>query len=714
MLDDTRTFIERGTLTGGDETAVTRREAFKRLGCGTLFLFTLRNAKADEEKGHVEKQPLLTSRLHIAEDGVVTLLTGKVECGQGIRTTLTQVAAEELALEPARIRLIMGDTALVPDDGGTWGSLTTPETVPVIRKACSAMRELLRRCAAQEWHADAATLTIRNGQVSGAGGRIYDYRDLVRSPLLAAAVSADARPVDPNLWQVCGTSLRAIHGAAIVQGALPYSSDLIFERALHGRVVHPPNHRCNLLSYDASQAEHLPGVRIVQEGNFLGVTAPTADQAAAAAGLIDAKWSDGELGDPHNLFTDLKAKAKPPELKEFGRYPALLEEGSLPAGMAAAQHKLEATYHITYIGHVPLEARTATAQWQGDQVTVHCGTQAPFSVRGEIAKALNIPAENVRIIVSDTGSGYGAKHNSECELEAARLARGAREPVRLAWSRHEEFTQAYCRPAALMEVRSGVRGDGKIVAWEFHNYNGGAASLAAPYQIPNRYAAYHASESPLRQGSYRSLAAVGNTFARESHIDEIAAALNLDPLDMRLRNIENERLKAVLTRAAERFSWGKHRSGNGTGYGLACNIEKGGHLALFTEIEVDGSTVRLKRMVAAFDAGAIINPDILSNQVEGAIIQGIGGALFEQLEFDKTRILNGRLSAYRVPRFTDVPEIEVILVDRRDIPSAGAGESPITTTAPSIGSALFAATGKRIRELPMLPALSGNTGGSRA
>jgi isoquinoline 1-oxidoreductase len=328
-------------------------------------------------------------------------------------------------------------------------------------------------------------------------------------------------------------------------------------------------------------------------------------------------------------------------------------------------------------------------------------------VRAEIAKAFNIPEEKVRIIVSDTGSGYGAKHNSECELEAARLAFGTRQPVRLAWSRHDEFTQSYCRPAAVMNVRSGVGPDGKILAWEFHNYNGGAASLTPPYQIPNRYAAYHESESPLRQGSYRSLAAVGNTFAREIHIDEIAAALNIDPLELRLRNIDNPRLEVVLSRAAERFGWGKRKGGNGVGYGLACNVEKGGHLALFTEVEVAGASVRLTRMVAAFDAGAVINPDILSNQVEGAIIQGIGGALFEQLEYDKTRILNGRLSAYRVPRFTDVPDLEVILIDDRKNPSSGAGESPITASAPSIGSAIFSATGKRIRQLPMLPAVAG-------
>ncbi len=680
---------------------VSRRSVLQQLGAGALFLFTRRTAAAD-----TADHPLLSSRLHIADDGTITVLTGKIECGQGIRTTLTQVAAEELRLEPARVRLVMGDTALVPDDGGTWGSLTTPQTVPVIRQACAAIRELLCRCAAEEWRSDASKLAVSNGEVHSQNGRVYSYRDLARSPLFANAVTVGGSPTSPTDWQICGTPLPNVNGPAMVSGSLRYSSDLFLDTLLHGVVIHPPNHRCHLLSYDASKAEHLPAVRVIHESDFLGVTASTPEQAATAASLIEARWNNAELGDPEHLFRDLKAKAKPPDPDQSSRYPALLGKGSLSAGMAAAPHRFESQYQIAYIAHVPLETRTAVAHWQGDRITVRCGTQAPFVVRAEIAKAFNLPEENVRIVVSDTGSGYGGKHDAECELEAARLARGTQQPVRLAWSRHDEFTQSYCRPAAVMEVRSGVNADGKLLAWDFHNYNGGAASLPPPYLIPNLQAAFHESESPLRQGSYRSLAAVGNTFARETHLNEIAAALRIDPLELRLRNIENPRLLAVLTRAAERFGWGKHKNGNGVGYGLACNIEKGGHLALFTELHVEGVQVHLRRMVAAFDAGAVINPDILSNQVEGAIIQGIGGALFEQLTFDQKRILNGRLSAYRVPRFSDVPEIEVLLIDNRGVPSSGAGESPITATAPSIGAALFAATGQRIRQLPMLPALS--------
>jgi nicotinate dehydrogenase subunit B len=685
--------------------ALTRREAAQKLGSGVLFLFTFRQSLADEEKAGPQKRPLLSSRLHIGDNGVITLLTGKVECGQGIRTSLTQVAAEELRLDPAQVRLLMGDTALVPNDGGTWGSLTTPQTVPVIRQACASLRELLCRYAAEKWGVKPAELRVANGQAVTPGGRTYTYRDLAGNGALAAAVSANVSVTDPSEWQICGKPMHSVQGVAIVTGGQQYSSDLTLPAMRHGRIVRPPNHKCKLLSFDASGAEAAPGVRIVHEGNLLGVTAPSAEAANAAAQLIRARWSEEPLGDPHALFRDLKAKAKPPERKEFNRYPAILEGGSVAEGMARSAHKLQESYGIAHIAHVPLEARTAIAHWQGDHLTVRCGTQAPFIVRDEIAQAFRIPAEQVRVIVSDTGSGYGAKHNSECEMEAARLARGVPDPVRLAWSREEEFTQSYCRPAAVMEVQSGVGADGVIAAWEFHNYNGGAASLTPPYQIPNHYIAYHASESPLRSGSYRSLAAVGNTFAREMHIDEIAAKLDLDPLELRLRNVENPRLKTVLQRAAERFGWGRSKSGHGIGYGLACNIEKGGHLALFTELEVEGKAVRLRRMVAAFDAGAVINPDILRNQVEGALVQGMGGALFEELRFNTKQIVNGKLSAYRVPRFVDVPSIEVILVDRRDIPSAGAGESPITVAAPAIGAALYAACGQRIRQLPLLPAL---------
>lgn len=684
----------------------TRRHMLARLGAGTLFLYT--GAGGGEAAGRGETGGLAMSRMHVARDGTVTVLTGKVECGQGIRTTLAQVAAEELEIPVTRVRLVMGDTAMVPDDGGTWGSLTTPETVPVIRQACAAMRELLRRTAAERWHVDPNTLRVAEGSVAGQGGATYSYVDLAaEAKPRKGDVHADkgpGQPKDSREWKVCGTPVANVNGPGIVAGSHQYSSDIFEASMLHGRMVRPPNHHCRLVSFDAAKAEAMAGVRVVRDGDFLGVTAPSAAAAQRAAAAIDVRWSEEGLGDASALFRNIKEKGKPPKPKEFGRYPAVIESQNINLGTAVLR-TFESSYRIAPIAHVPLEARTAVAQWQGDRVTVRCGTQAPFLVRAEIAKATGVPAESVRVIVSDTGSGYGAKHNSECELECARLARGVDRPVRLAWTREEEFTQSYSRPAAVIEVSSAVSGSGKLLSWRFHNYNGGAASLKPPYDCAGVYAAYHESESPLRQGSYRSLAAVGNTFAREMQMDEIAVALQMDPLELRLQNITNARLRTVLEKAAERFGWGKRKSGGGVGYGLACNVEKSGHLALFTELRSDGQTIKLVRMTAAFDAGAVINPDILSGQVEGAIVQGIGGALFERLQYDERQIVSRHLAQYRVPRFSDVPEIEVELVDRRDVPSAGAGESPITAVAPSIGAALFAATGKRVRELPLLPAL---------
>jgi isoquinoline 1-oxidoreductase len=231
-----------------------------------------------------------------------------------------------------------------------------------------------------------------------------------------------------------------------------------------------------------------------------------------------------------------------------------------------------------------------------------------------------------------------------------------------------------------------------MTAWEFHNYHSGAASLAPPYAIPNYWCGHHRSQSPLRVGPYRSLAAVANTFARETHIEELAAIAGQDPLEFRLRNLEEPRTRHAVERAAERFGWGKSRNA-----GMACNVEKGAHLALFAE--VDG--VRVLRMVMAFDCGAVLNPDGLRNQITGAIVMGLGGALFEELEYGEHAVSNGRFSRYRVPRFSDVPAIEVVLIDRREIAPAGAGESPITVVAPAIGAALFRAIGRRLRALPL-------------
>jgi isoquinoline 1-oxidoreductase len=302
------------------------------------------------------------------------------------------------------------------------------------------------------------------------------------------------------------------------------------------------------------------------------------------------------------------------------------------------------------------------------------------------------------------GSAYGGKHTSEAALEAARLAKGAGKPVRLVWTREEEFTWAYFRPAGVIETASGVRKDGILTAWEFHNYNSGGSSIRSPYDSPNVRVEFHPAKSPLRQGSYRALAATANTFARESHMDEVAHAVGLDPLSFRLKNLKNERLRAVLEAAAKKFGWGK-KPAPGQGFGIAGGTEKNSYVATCAEVaaNVAKDELRIVRLVTAFECGTILNPDGLKNQVEGAVVMGLGGALSEAIEFADGKILNPRFSRYQVPRFRDIPELETVLLNRTDLNSAGAGETPIIAVAPAIANALFSATGVRLRSMPMIP-----------
>jgi isoquinoline 1-oxidoreductase len=443
-------------------------------------------------------------------------------------------------------------------------------------------------------------------------------------------------------------------------------------------------------------------VTAVHDGNFVGVAAPSTEAASAALAAIHADWKSEPQPSSKELFDYLKKN-----LGE-GRDPPddgdLYEVGSVDQALASAVHRLQQTYTVSYIAHVPLEPRAAAAKWDGDNLTVWTGTQRPFGVRTELAEAFHLPEDHIRVLMPDMGSGYGGKHTGETAIEAARLARAAKRPVKVTWTREEEFTWAYFRPAGVIDVMSGVRADGTIAAWEFHNYNSGSAGIRTYYSVPNQRIVFHPTHSPLRQGSYRALAATANHFARESHMDELALAVKMDPLEFRLKNLKDERLRAVFEAAAKKFAWGK-TAAPGQGFGMGGGFEKLGNIATFAEVNVDRKTggVRVVRVVSAFECGAIVNPDNLRNQIEGSNVQGLGGALFEAIEFEDGRILNGRMSEYRVPRFSDLPVIETVLLDRKDLPSAGAGECPMIGLAPAIANAIFQATGVRLRSLPLAP-----------
>jgi nicotinate dehydrogenase subunit B len=684
--------------------AVDRRDFFKTLGCG-VAIFLLLDVSDGQESGRRGRGGLggrrpveLGAWLHLGEDGIVTVFTGKAEVGQNTRTALTQAVAEELPVPVENIRLIMADTELTPFDAGTFGSRSTPDMNPQLRRVGAAAREALLDLAAEHFNTDRALLTIATGRVSkGAANESIAFGELIKGRTLTHEVTGSVSLKPASEWNVAGTSLPKVNGRDLVTGKHHYASDIIRPGMLHGRILRPAAFGAQMTSADTSAAEAMTDVTVVRDRDFVGVVAKDSFAAEQALATIKADWKTTPQPSDAELFEHLKKNAAP-----GGRGS---NSGSVADGLAAADHQLDATYQIAYIAHTPLEPRAAVAEWKGDKLTVWTGSQRPFGVRSDLAQAFGIADDKVRVIVPDTGSGYGGKHTGEAAIEAARLAKGAGKPVKVVWTREEEFTWAYFRPAGVIEIKSGVKQDGTLTAWEFHNYNSGGSALGTPYDVPNQRIEFHSTDSPLRQGSYRALASTANVFARESHMDELAHAVGLDPLEFRLKNLKNDRLRNVFEAAAKGFGWDKVKSTPTRGFGLGGGTEKGSYLAACAEVAInpDKGDVKVVRVTVAFECGAIVNPKHLENQVEGAVVMGLGGALFEAVKFNNGRIVNPHLATYRVPRFTDAPPIQTILLNRTDLTSAGAGETPIIGIAPAIGNALFAATGRRIRSLPMVP-----------
>jgi len=656
-----------------------RRGFFKSLGGGIVVASFLASADAQESgggrRGGQSAPKEIGAWLHIDRNGAVTAYTGKVEVGQNARTSLTQAVSEELGAPMSAIEMVMGDTERTPFDMGTFGSMTTPQMIPQLRKAAAAARQLL---PAGDW-------------------KSIDFSKIDES--LNGATTAGVMKATPQ-WTVLGTSPKKVHGRDIVTGKHQYTSDIKLPGMLYGRILRPDRFNAKLTFFDASAAKAMPGVTVVEDKELVGIVAPTPTAASTALAALKAEWNAPPQTSSKTLYSDLRQTRAAGGGGRGGGGRGGGETGSVEKAMTEADKKLERTYTIAYIAHAPLEPRAAVASWSGDKLTVWTGTQRPFGVRTELAQSFHIPEENIRVIMPDTGSGYGGKHTGEAAIEAARLAKSAGKPVKLVWTREEEFTWAYFRPAGVIDVRSAVDKNGRLTAWEFHNYNSGTSAINTLYDVPNKKIEFHPVDAPLRSGSYRGLAGTANHFARECHMDELAALAGVEPLEFRLRNLKDERLRAVFEAAADKFGWGKTKGS----FGIAGGFEKGSYVATCAEVRVEpGRPVRVVRVVQAYECGAVVNPDQLRNQNEGAVIMGLGGALFESIQFDNGKILNPHFARYRVPRFRDVPSIEIVLVDRKDLPPAGAGETPIMTLAPAVANAIYGATGERLRSMPLYP-----------
>jgi len=693
--------------------ALDRRTFLQLFGGGLLVCLTGDAAWAQEAgRGGFSRQPVpndISAWLHIAADNRVTVFTGKVEVGQNIRTSLAQLVAEELSVPFDAIAMVMGDTDLVPYDMGTFGSQSTPQMGPRLRSMAAAARQTLLELAAKQWGCDAASLVIANGKVTAPNAnQSLTYGQLTRGEKLVAAVSSAAPALFPaSAWKIAGMPVPKANGREFVTGKHQYPSDIVLPGMMFGKVLRPTGFNATLDSVDTSAAEKMPGVKLVRDGDFIGLAAPDAYTAEQAIAAIKARWTVPAQPSNTGIFDYLK---NTPESagRGGGRPQSAAPQTATQTAPATADSAttLAQSYTVQYIAHAPLEPRAAVAQWDSTgKLTVWTGTQRPFGVKDELVSAFHLDSSKVRVIQPDMGSGYGGKHTGETAVEAARLAKAAGAPVKLVWTREEEFTWAYFRPAGLMEIKASVRPDGALATWEHHNYNSGNSGLPTPYNVTNPVTEYHPSRSPLRQASYRALAHTANNFARESFMDELAHAIAMDPLAFHQKNLTDPRLLAVLNAAADKFGWANARSTPTRGFGLACGTEKGGHVATCAEVAIDpvAKKVRIVRVVQAWESGAVVNPDGLRNQNMGAIVQGIGGALFEAITFAGGRILNPHFADYRLPRFADAPHIEIVLIDRKDLPSAGAGEIGIVGIAPAVGNAIFAATGARLRNMPMAP-----------
>jgi nicotinate dehydrogenase subunit B len=688
--------------------AVDRRDFFKFLGAGVLIVCVLKDIHAQESGGDKRGQAAslpkdIAAWLHIGQDGRVTVYTGKVEMGQNIRTSLTQAVAEELRVSVTKIQMVMGDTQLTPYDRGTFGSRTTPEMNLQLRKVASAARDTLIDLAAAQWQTERKHLNAADGKITDSENkRSVEFAALVKGRQLTETLPADDPLTPAAQWTVAGQPLPKVNGRDFVTGKHRYPCDQKLPDMFYGKIVRPASFGATLVSVDTKEAEQIPGVTVVHDGDFIGVAASSPETASRAASAIRAEWKSQPQISQKELFGYLKKN--PVEGSGPLESPFRHETGSVDKAFESADHRLRQSYTVNYIAHAPLEPRAALAQWAGDNLTVWTGTQRPFGVRSELAEAFHMPEERVRVLMPDTGSGYGGKHTGETAVEAARLAKAAKRPVKVMWTREEEFTWAYFRPAGVIDISSAMRKDGRVISWEYHNYNSGAAGIPTVYDVENQRIQFHPVRTLLRQGSYRALAATANHFARESNMDELAHLANMDPLEFRLKNLTNERLRTVFETGAKKFGWGQGKA-LGHGFGMGGGFEKGGNVATFAEVAVDRTSgeVKVLRMTTAFECGAVVNPDGLRNQLEGANIMALGGALFEAIEFENGKILNGRFSDYRLPRFSDVPVLETVLIDRKDIPSAGAGESSLVGVAPALANAIFDASGVRLRSLPLVP-----------
>lgn len=693
---------------------LSRREFIKLLGGGIFVFFTpgepwsmLQQAqRRGFDRGYPED---FNAYLRIAPDGQITCFTGKTELGQGVETSLAQILAEELDVPLQSVNTILGDTALCPWDMGTFGSRTIKYFGPALRQAAVEAKGVLLELAAEALKLPVERLVTRDGFVvdqQNPASRI-SYGALAKGQTIARHIDPKPKPEPVSSHTICGQPFGRKDALLKVTGKAQYAGDIRVPDMMCARILRPPVHGAKLKSVDTSEAEKMPGVRIVRDGDLIAALHSSFDLAEAALSKIKAEFerppADAAV-DNETIYDHLVKVAPPGDIVE--------EKGNLEEGRKLSATLFEETYLTPYVAHAPLEPHTALAKIEGDRATVWASTQRPFGAQEEVAQALGLPLVNVRIITPYVGGGFGGKNRNQQVVEAARLAKLAGVPVQVAWSREEEFFYDTFQPAAVVKITSGLDASNRIVLWDYVVFFGGERTSQPFYAIPHyrilsrgSWGRGAAGVHPFEVGAWRAPGSNTNTFARESHMDIMACRAGMDPVEFRLKNLTDERMRRVVDVAATKFGWSPAKAPSGRGFGVSCVNYLGTYVVTMAEVEVDARSgeVKVKRVVCAQDMGEVINPDGAKAQIEGCITMGLGYCFSEELRFRGGDIRDRNFDTYTIPRFSWLPKIEAVLVDNPEFPAQGGGEPPIVNMGAVISNAVFDACGVRLFRLPLTP-----------
>jgi len=686
-----------------------RREFIKLVGGGIVIFFTAGDPLTLQERRQGRGYPEdFNAYLLIGEDGRVSCFTGKIEMGQGIHTSLAQMLAEELDVPLNSVDMVMGDTKLCPYDSGTFGSRSTKYFGPPLRQAAAEARGVLIQLASEHLGVPAEKLMAKDGTIVARDdpNKKASYIELARGKKIERHLAKKPPIKHYSKHSISGKPTNRMDSEQKVTGEAKFAIDVRLPGMLYARILRPPAHGATLKSVDTSEAKKIPNIHVIQDGDMVAVLHKHPDVVESALNLIKAQFEPSESKlDNTTIFDHLKESA--PEGN------VVTEEGNLEEGKRLASISLARTYFNHYVAHAPSETHTAIAQVEGNKATVWASTQSPFRAQGEVAQTLGFPPENVRVITPFVGCGFGGKNQGNQITEAARLAKLSGKPVQVAWSRKEEFFYDTFRPAAVIQIESGLDSAGHIVFWEYQNFYAGDRSSQPFYNIPHHRVLSMGgwggrsggSVHPFGVGAWRGPGSNTNVFAIESHIDVLAEKAGMDPLQFRLHNLTDKRMKRVLMAAAEKFGESFSKAPSGKGYGLACTDYLGTYVATMAEVKVNqkNGEVQVERVVCAQDTGEVINPEGARMQIEGCITMGLGYCFTEEIRFSNGRILDENFDTYTIPRFSWLPKIETVLVDNPEMPPQGCGEPAITTMGGVIANAVFDAIGKRIFTLPMTP-----------